>query len=113
MSDGLSRLYEGISQTAFQLIQGLKKGPPPTQCFLSQFWCPNSKKCGFEIISAIVGHFDTPKSPIQSDQREKVKKTKSENWAFRSDLHPQGNFVDIFGHFSGPFVAISPANPRI
>ena len=36
--------------TAFQLVPGLEKSPPPTQCFLSQFWCPNSKKCDFEII---------------------------------------------------------------
>ena len=28
-----------------------KKGPPPTQYFLSQFWSPNSKKYDFEITS--------------------------------------------------------------
>ena len=35
----------------FSWSQVCKKGPPPTQCFLSQFWCPYSKKCDFKIIS--------------------------------------------------------------
>ena len=37
--------------TAFQLVLGLKKMSTPTQCSLSQFWSPNSKKYDFEITS--------------------------------------------------------------